>query len=203
MFSRFRKGMMKQRYDVLDDRQIIGLYREERDGEMIGVLFKRYTHLVYGLCLKYLKNEDDAEDAVMDIFEGLFSALLEHDVTSFKSWLYSVARNHCLMKIRKEKTGLKVLKGVREENREAVMELIDEMHQNSVHDNYSVEMLRSAISTLKDEQRKCIELVYLQEKTYEEVSGITGYALKKVKSYIQNGKRNLRIKLEKQSAEER
>jgi RNA polymerase sigma-70 factor (ECF subfamily) len=200
MFSRLRKGTTKEIHDQWDDGRIVAAYRETGDKELVGILFKRYTHLVFGLCIKYLKNVDDAEDAVMEIFEGLFDSLLEHKVENFKSWLHSVSRNHCLMKLRKEKTHLKVVKGVEEESRQAFMELISEMHQDNERDNFTVQQLRAAIELLKEEQRKCIELVYLQEKSYEEVCQITGYTNKQVKSYVQNGRRNLKIRLEAYSA---
>jgi len=199
MFARFNKRSRKESREQWDDGRIIATYRETCDKELVGVLFTRYTHLVFGLCLKYLKNEEDAEDAVMEIFEGLFTSLLDHEVKNFKSWLHSVSRNHCLMKLRKGKPHLKVLKNVQEENSQAIMDLVGEMHQDSKTDNFSAKQLTTAISLLKEEQRRCLELVYLQEKSYAEVRKITGYTDKQVKSYVQNGKRNLRIKLEENS----
>jgi RNA polymerase sigma-70 factor (ECF subfamily) len=199
MFARFNKRSRKESREQWDDARIIASYRETDDKELIGILFTRYTHLVFGLCLKYLKNEEDSEDAVMEIFEGLFTSLLNHEVKNFKSWLHSVSRNHCLMKLRKDKTHLKVLKNVKEENSQAIMDLVGEMHQDSKTDNYSVDRLKSLIPLLNEGQRRCIELVYLQEKSYVEVCKITGYTDKQVKSYVQNGKRNLRIKLEENS----
>lgn len=200
MFSRLRKGTNKEIHDQWDDGRIVAAYRETGDKELIGALFRRYTHLVFGLCIKYLKNVDDAEDAVMEIFEGLFDSLKEHKVENFKSWLHSVSRNHCLMKLRKDKTHLKVVKGIEEESRQAFMELISEMHQDYEHNTFTVQQLQDAIALLREEQRKCIELVYLQEKSYDEVCHITGYTNKQVKSYVQNGRRNLKTRLEAESA---
>ena len=199
MFARFNKRPENKNRDQWNDARIIASYRETGNKELIGTLFTRYTHLVFGLCLKYLKNEEDAEDAVMEIFEGLFTALMDHEVKNFKSWLYSVSRNHCLMKLRKEKTHLKVLSNVKEEKSQAIMDLVSEMHQDSKTDNYSVDRLKSLIPLLNEGQRRCIELVYLQERSYEEVCKITGYTNKQVKSYVQNGKRNLKIRLEDNS----
>lgn len=173
------------------DNELISAYKKTDNNSLVGELYKRYSHLVYGVCLKYLKNEDEAKDAVLQIFENLLEDLKKHDIANFKSWLHSVARNHCLMFLRKQQT---IQKRVNEY--EATYE-----HEESfntpfmVHDKEEKELmltkLEEAITLLKEEQRICIELFFLKEKCYNEVAEITGYELKKVKSYIQNGKRNL------------
>ena len=175
----------------LTDNELIATYKSKGDNELVGELYKRYSHLVYGVCLKYLKNEDEAKDAVLQIFENLLEDLKKHDIANFKSWLHSVARNHCLMFLRKEQTKQK-----RVNEYEATYQ-----HEETfaapfeVHDKEEKEVkltkLEEALTLLKDEQRVCIQLFYIEEKCYNEVADITGYEIKKVKSYIQNGKRNL------------
>jgi len=181
----------------LSDEKLIELYRNSADTKYIGELFERYIHLVFGVCLKYLKNEENSKDAVMQVFEDLHIKLREHAVGNFKSWIYSVAKNHCLMELRK--------KGVEERSREEIykkiqseiMESVDVFHPNNSNDlSEKIPKLQKGIALLKTEQRRCIELLYLQNKSYKEVAELTGYSLKKVKSYIQNGKRNLKIFLE-------
>lgn len=175
----------------LTDNELIAAYKSKGDNELVGELYKRYSHLVYGVCLKYLKNEDEAKDAVLQIFENLLEDLKKHDIANFKSWLHSVARNHCLMFLRKEQTKQK-----RVNEYEATYQ-----HEETfaapfgVHDKEEKEVkltkLEEAMTYLKEEQRVCIQLFYIEEKCYNEVADITGYEIKKVKSYIQNGKRNL------------
>lgn len=175
----------------LTDDELITRYKKTGDGLLVGELYKRYSHLVYGVCLKYLKNEDEAKDAVLQIFENLLTDLKKHDISNFKSWLHSVSRNHCLMFLRKQQTQLK-----RVNEYEAVYQHEETYNTPfAVHESEEKEMmltkLEEALTYLKEEQRVCIELFFIKEKCYNEVAEITGYDIKKVKSYIQNGKRNL------------
>jgi len=184
----------------LTDLELIARYKSNHDKTLIGVLFKRYTHLVFGVCLKYLKDEDDSKDAVMEIFEKLFSDLLKHEVTYFKSWLHRVSSNHCLMKLRSSKG--KYRESLEEDSRQfEVVEMNLSLHpDNSSEKEAMLRLMETGISTLNDEQRKCVQLFYIEEKSYKEVSDLTGYDMLKVKSYIQNGKRNLKLFMEKNNA---
>jgi len=147
--------------------------------------------LVYGVCLKYLKNEEEAKDAVLQIFENLLTDLKKHEIANFKSWLHSVARNHSLMFLRKQQTQLKRVNEYeatyQHEETFAAPFAVHEKEENEI----MLTKLEEAMTGLKKEQRVCIELFFLKEKCYNEVADITGYDIKKVKSYIQNGKRNL------------
>lgn len=181
----------------LSDTELILQYQETANTDYIGEIFNRYTHLVYGVCIKYLKNEENSKDAVMQIFENLHLKLLEHEVGNFKSWIYSVAKNHCLMEIRKRGSEEKNRMDIYEKTRHEIMEFDDVFHPNNSSEvTDKVTQLKKGIELLKPEQRTCIELLYLHHKSYKEVSEITGFDMKKVKSYIQNGKRNLKIFLE-------
>ena len=176
----------------LPDGKLIEKFLKTNDRHYFGILFQRYTHLVFGACMKYLKNENDSEDAVMDIFEKLLTDLQKHEVSNFKSWLYSVSKNHCLMKLRKDKT-------IKDSNNDLIktegliVEMPEPMHLNSkMEKELQLENLEKALQHLSKEQRTCLELFYLQQKCYKEVSSITTFSLKEVKSFIQNGKRNLK-----------
>ena len=165
----------------------------------VGILYKRYSHLVLGLSIKYLKDQDEAKDSVMHIFEKLMVDLLKHEVQYFKSWLYTFSKNHCLMIIRAKQSRLRKEMDL-QINASSFMET--ETHQHlklSEEREKEYTALESAINELNEEQKKCIDLFYLKEKSYQEVSDMTGYTLNEVKSFIQNGKRNLKIKLEKRS----
>jgi RNA polymerase sigma-70 factor (ECF subfamily) len=166
--------------------------------EIIAELHRRYSHLVVGVCLKYLRNEEIARDATMQVFEKLIVDLRNHTIDNFKSWLYTVSKNQCLMDMRKNASENIRLELVYANSTEKFVEIWDELHLNNEFDlERKLEALHDALGVLNTEQRICIDLFYLKGKSYIEISGIAGMDVKLVKSHIQNGKRNLRIHLEK------
>lgn len=173
------------------DLELIRRYKETLDKEFVGLLFYRYQHQILAVCVKYLHHVQEAEDASMDIFEELLEKLLEHEVKVFKSWLLTLARNHCLMKIRKNK-GIVELDVQSEKIENQFMETVDFEHLIDEKQDES-EVLHAAIAQLKDGQRECIRLFYLKGLSYHSISAETGFDVKQVKSNIQNGKRNLQI----------
>jgi len=196
MFLKFRSNK-KNDIHSFSDEELIQSYKKSHNNNLIGILFERYTHLVFGVCMKYLKNEENSKDAVMEIFEDLHTKLVKHEISNFKSWIYSVAKNHCLMILRKDKSEEKIKGHVYENLHQDFMESFDLFHLNNKEVlNDKIPKLKKGIELLKTEQRKCIELLYLQNKSYKEVADITGFSMKKMKSYIQNGKRNLKIYIE-------
>lgn len=185
----------------LTDLELLALYRDTRNKEHVGVLYKRYSHLVFGLCMKYFKDEDQAYDAVTGIFTKLFDDLLKHKVDFFKSWLYTYSKNHCLMQLRSAKSNLRKSLDYSAEFK-VLMENNEEEHHNANKREEEYALLEKALGDLSDEQRLCVELFYLKDKSYAQIVEVTGYDLNKVKSYIQNGKRNLKIMLEKSNGTE-
>jgi len=185
-------------YRQISDNKLVILYKESLDKEIVGELFKRYTRFVFLVSVKYLKNEDEASDAVMQIFEKLFDDLLNHKVEIFKSWLYMVTRNHCLMNLRKQQSDLKKNLEYKKDN-ENFMENDFNLHlkENEVKE-LKDKTVQDAVNQLNKEQKECIALFYFEGKSYSEIAEITIYSEKKVKSYIQNGKRNLQNILTKQ-----
>jgi RNA polymerase sigma-70 factor (ECF subfamily) len=176
---------------ALSNQELLNRYKTTGDLALVGELFTRYQSLVYGVCLKYLRNRDDAKDAVMHLFEKLNSTLKSHEIGHFKSWLYTTTRNHCLMQIRAGKGKFTVeLELGRMENQY----LLHPEDEPALEENLI--KLERCIETLNAEQKKCVTLFYLQEKCYKEISHATGFDLNHVKSYIQNGKRNLKTCLE-------
>ena len=173
----------------LTDQELIAGYKANADKAFVGELFRRYTHLVFGVCVKYLRDEDEAHDAVMQIVEKLFEDLKKHEIKQFKSWLHTVAKNHCLMHLRSKKSETQKAQELKKDW-PVVMESDTESHLNK---EVQLDRLEEGIQQLKDEQKICIELFYLKEKCYQEVASITGYDLNQVKSFIQNGKRNLKL----------
>jgi RNA polymerase sigma factor (sigma-70 family) len=179
-----------------DDLSLIAQYKRTGSLETLGALYNRYMHLVYGVCLNYFKEEEASKDAVMQIFEELVVKLKFHEVQNFKSWLHVLTRNHCLMVLRKaSKNNTVSIDDVFVENAEFVhLDIEDTKEQR-------LTIMEECMAALPEEQRVSVDLFYLQEKCYKEVAEITGFELLKVKSYIQNGKRNLKICIEKNSGE--
>lgn len=184
-----------ERYKDLNDKELIAEYKKTGNKVYVGILYKRYSHLVMGLCMKYLKDEDNAQDAVINIFTKLFDDLQKHSVEYFKSWLYTFTKNHCLMQLRSAQSKLKKDLDY-EYDVKMFVEKSEEMHHNANKREQEYIALEKALAHLNEEQRKCVELFYMKDKSYNEIVEITGYSLNNVKSYIQNGKRNLKIKLE-------
>ncbi|HEY0174749.1 MAG TPA: sigma-70 family RNA polymerase sigma factor [Pedobacter sp.] len=176
------------------DAALLARYKRTGDLDVLGVLYNRYMHLVYGVCLNYLKEEEASKDAVMQIFEELILKLKLHEVQNFKSWLHVLTRNHCLMALRKAaKNNTVSIEDTFVENTEFVHLDIEDTKENQLT------VMEKCMETLPEEQKVSVDIFYLQEKCYKDIAEITGYELVKVKSYIQNGKRNLKICMEKNS----
>lgn len=181
----------------VQEAEMLSEYRRTGDLNVLGKLYSKYMSLVYGLCLKYLKNEEQSKDAVMQIFEQLIEKLRKHEVTNFKSWLYSLARNHCLMAIRSSSKHTFV--SLEEQNVEIAG--IEHLNIDTNNEN-QLSAMEKCMERLPEEQRVTIDLFYLQQKCYKEVADSTGFDMNKVKSYIQNGKRNLKICMERNGRNE-
>ncbi len=176
------------------DKLLIEKYAATKNLEILGELFQRYMHLVYGVCLKYLKDREESKDAVIMIFEKLIVEVGKHSIQNFKSWLYVLTKNFCLMELRKQKS---VSKNFQEFSVEKVMESTINLHPIDKIDEIDLELaLKDCIEKLKNEQKKCIQLFYFDNKCYKEISEELKLSDSKVKSFIQNGKRNLKICLE-------
>ena len=190
--SCYRRMFTAKPFDEMPDLELIALYRDSGNTEVVGKLFERYTSLVYGVCLKYLKNREDSRDAVMQIFEKLIDTLREHEISHFRSWLYVLSRNHCLMELRSKKgKRFQEISPVLMENDMALHpEEEPEMEAN-------LTKLEKCMEALGTEQKKCVQLFYLKQKCYQEITEVTGFDFNKVKSFIQNGKRNLKICMER------
>jgi RNA polymerase sigma-70 factor (ECF subfamily) len=179
------------------DENLVVNYQNTKNNLVVGELFKRHSLLCFTVCVKYLKDEDAAHDATMNIFEKLFIDLQKHQITNFKSWLHTVCKNHCLILLRKPNVLVSINED-EEENENLFMQLSNILnHEDDKQEKEEkLQAVENAILGLKDKQKQCIELFYLKQKSYVEIAAITGYSENEVKSYIQNGKRNLKIILE-------
>ena len=184
-------AFLRRRYQTTSDNDLSRLFLTGDQKKVLGEIYSRFGHLMFGTCLKYLKNKQDAEDCVMEIFESLPAKLEKYEIKHFKSWLYRTTQNACLMRLRKNNP-----------SSEAIHDLEEKLHSIGGEKEekelleVKIDALKEAIQTLKDEQKKAIQLFYLESKSYQEISDELGLSLKKVKSAIQNGKRNIKMKLE-------
>jgi len=187
----------KGKYDHITDQELLERFNSDHNNEWLGILLQRYTLLLLGVCMKYLKNEDDARDSVQQIFLKVIQELQKYKVEYFKSWVYMVAKNHCLMKLRDKHGKIPV-----ELNEKVTLAPDEEMDRQSLMQNdQALDVMEEALKELNPEQKQCVTLFYLQKKSYQEITAVTGYSMLQVKSYIQNGKRNLKILIERKMKE--
>jgi len=180
------------------DEQLVQEFCEREDLETLGVLYNRYIHLAYGVCLKYLKNRGESQDAVMQIFEVLIKEVPKHEIRVFKNWLHGVTRNFCLMKLRKEST----LKSKQTSfSEDFFMEKEISVHPIDEEQKDLTSILQQCIEKLKDKQKQSIQLFYLEQKCYREIALELLIQEKQVKSLVQNGKRNLKLCVERKEKE--
>lgn len=173
------------------DLELVRAFCAEDRREALGVLYQRYGHLVIGLCLDYLKDREAAKDATMDVFEKVTLKVCKQPIDSFRAWLFYTSRNHCIDLLRKR---------VRERERQAKIsepDFVDSFDEERPLSEERLQSLPTALAKLPDGQATCVKLFYLKGMSYTEVAAATAYDLKQVKSYLQNGRRNLRIHLEK------
>lgn len=170
-------------------------YKADKNSDWIGILFDRYAVLLLGMCMKYLKNEEDARDSVQHIFLKVLSEISKHDIQYFRAWIYQVAKNHCLMQLRRKNTRYK--EELSDKNMPGTAEQEDIAGAMREKD-LLLDNMGQALETLSPEQRTCVEMFYLRKLSYQQIAEQTGYSMLQVKSYIQNGKRNLKLILDKQ-----
>lgn len=185
--------MNTEKHKHTSDQELLENFYADHNAEWLGILLPRYTLLLLGVCMKYLKNEEETKDSVQQIFLKVITELKKYRVDYFKSWLYMVAKNHCLMKLR-DRHG-KASVELTERHLLAVEE--EPGTQSLLQNDQTMELMSEALEELSEEQRRCVNLFYLQKKSYQEVSVTTGFTMMQVKSYIQNGKRNLKLLIEK------
>ena len=184
--------MKPDKYKHIDDNDLLKQFYADKNNEWLGILLQRYTLLLLGVCMKYLKNEEEAKDGVQQVFLKAITELHKYKVDYFKSWLYMVAKNHCLMKLRnKNKYSVEIS--------EQLLSAPDntEHKREFQAKDIALTQMETALQQLNTEQQQCVTLFYLHKKSYHEITEQTGFSLLQVKSNIQNGKRNLKIMLER------
>ena len=185
--------MQKSRLDHITDQELLDQFYADYDNNWLGILLQRYVLLLFGVCMKYLKNEEEAKDSVQQIFLKAITELHKYRVNYFSSWIYKVARNHCLMKLRDRQGRVSL----------AVMDDLPlvipdaQAEDNLLQKEQVLQLMALSMEELNEEQKRCVTLFYLEKKSYQEIAACTGYSTMQVKSYIQNGKRNLKLLIER------
>ena len=180
----------------MTDQELLERYYDSRENDWLGILLQRYTLLLLGVCMKYLKEEEEARDCVQQIFVKVITELGKYRVVYFKSWIYTIARNHCLMKLRDQH-------GHPAELSDAMLAAWDDEPGSNKHweKEQWLEWMGQSLAALGKEQKLCVILFYLQKRSYQDIATATGFTLMQVKSHIQNGKRNLKLLMEKRARE--
>jgi RNA polymerase sigma factor (sigma-70 family) len=186
------------KHNHITDQELLEKFHADHDNEWLGILLQRYTLLLLGVCMKYLKNEEEAKDSVQQVFLKVIQELHKYKVEYFKSWLYMVAKNHCLMKLRDRQGKIPA----ELTDRVAATPEEESDRQALIQNDRTLDLMETGLKELNKEQQQCVTLFYLEKKSYQEISEETGYSMLQVKSYIQNGKRNLKIWIEKKLQEE-
>ena len=184
--------VFRKRLSTLSDEDLILQFQKTEDQEYIAEAYNRYTALIYGICLRYLEDREISKDAASEIYPIIREKVLQFEISNFSSWLHSVTRNHCLMVLRKAKKDQNAISDLLSE---IDMESESNLHQSNGHDEELINKLNDELLRLPEGQSECIRLFYYEEKSYKEIEELTGFDLKKVKSHIQNGKRNLKLSI--------
>jgi RNA polymerase sigma-70 factor, ECF subfamily len=189
----------RERSPQKTDEELISEFSSSGNLELLGLLYSSYMHLVYGVCLKYLKDRDEAKDAVMQIFEKIITELPKQKIENFRGWLYVVTKNYCLMHLRSMKSQEEKFSEWIIDN-SVFMENNTDLHPIDDDGSDMEAALKDCIKRLKDEQGDCIRLFYFEDRCYNEIALRLNIDEKKVKSYLQNAKRNLKLCMERNHA---
>jgi RNA polymerase sigma-70 factor (ECF subfamily) len=175
---------------------VLEMFRQSGNNQYLGILLQRYTLLLFGVCMKYLRNEEEAKDAVQQVFIKALGEAGKYPITYFKSWIYTVARNYCLMELRKNHRTIsdeEVQGGLADTGPDPLEEKLQRDHKEQL-----LSWIEQGLQQLQEPQRQCVTLFYLEKCSYQQIAERTGHSLMQVKSAIQNGKRNIKIWVEKQ-----
>jgi RNA polymerase sigma factor (sigma-70 family) len=183
--------------DKSTDKELLAAFKATGDIGHLSTLYQRYMDLVFGVCLKYFKDTERCKDAVMDIFNDLNSKLKVHEVDNFKGWLHVLTRNYCLMQLRSPRN----MKTTEFNPVFMYSEQNTHLNDETLEKEENFKKLEECMETLPGEQQQTVKLFYLESKCYNEIAEITGFEWNKVRSYIQNGKRNLKNCMDGKSLE--
>jgi RNA polymerase sigma-70 factor (ECF subfamily) len=189
--------LKNNKYSHISDTELLNRFYADHDNEWLGILLERYTMLLLGVSMKYLKNEEEAKDAVQQVFLKAINELHKYKVEYFKSWIYMIAKNYCLMQLRDKG---RFSAEINEQTLTTPAE--PDGYSQHIQKDKTLDNLAGALLQLNKEQQQCVTLFYLEKKSYQEIAEQTSYSIMHVKSHIQNGKRNLKIIMERTQTNE-
>jgi RNA polymerase sigma factor (sigma-70 family) len=189
---------MPEQFSDIEDNILLQNFYADKNNKWLGILLQRYTGMLLGVCMKYLKDEIEAKDTVQQVFLKAINELHKYQVQYFKSWIYMIAKNQCLMQLRSK--GKHRTTAIDDLALPQTDDLILRENKLAVENNLT--HLEKALTLLNKEQADCVTLFYLQKKSYQEIVDCTNYNLLQVKSNIQNGKRNLKILMQQMISHE-
>lgn len=178
------------------DEQLIAGFQDTGKAEYVGELFNRYAHLVYGICLKYVKDKEESKDISMSIFEKMYTHLPSADIQVFKKWLFTVTKNQCLTFLRNQNHNVDQIDDWQQLEKKSKIFMENEDFSSPVNEEPDEKKIRAALAQLKADQRRCVELFFYENMSYKEIEKETNLTALEVKSFLQNGKRNLKMILE-------
>lgn len=197
LYFNYIRSLIQDHKHLQTDQEMLEAFYREKDNRLLGPLLQRYTLLLLGVSMKYLKNETEARDAVQQVFMKAIQELQQTRVTYFKSWLYMIVKNHCLMQLRNRQSKPFIT------DTDSI-QITDEPLNKEVHlvKENNLVYLQQSLDEINQEQRLCISLFFIEKKSYKQIAEATGFSLLQIKSFIQNGKRNLKLLVEKKQQNE-
>jgi len=180
----------------LTDEQLIAEYQATGTSDYVGELYNRYVHLVYGICLKYTKHKEESKDIAMNVFEKILSNLPSTEIQIFKKWLYITTKNQCLTHLRDRNNKVDQTADWEELEKKSIIVVENEDFLSPIIEPSEEKKIHAALMQLKPDQRTCMDLFFYKDMSYKEIEKKTGYTIKQIKSFLQNGKRKLKMILE-------
>ncbi|MCW3109383.1 MAG: polymerase ECF-type sigma factor, partial [Segetibacter sp.] len=153
--------MAKDSFAHIEDKELLNKFYSDGNNQWLGMLLQRYTLLLFGVCMKYLKDEEEAKDAVQQIFLKVITEVQKYKVDYFKSWLYMIAKNLCLMKLREKHGRVSV------EISDKIASAEDTFTKTELLEkDQTLSLIEEGLNELNAEQKLCVTLFYLQKKSY-------------------------------------
>jgi len=161
----------------------------EKDQRAYTELMGRYKDSVYFMLLKMVNNSDDAEDLTIETFSKAFKRLDQYTPQfAFSTWLFKIASNHSIDFIRKKRIrAISIDQGYSNEDGESYVIPVKEESldpEESMQKDERVQRMRDVVEKLKPRYKRLVELRYLEEKSYEEISEILELPLGTVKAQL-------------------
>lgn len=172
---------------------------KDGDIEKFSYIVEHYQRQIYIYCSRILNSEQDAEDAIQEIFFKVYKSIQSYTPKiSFNSWIYKISYNHCINIIRKRNLNKKmdfILKLREKEN--------DNFYVNFKSGVFSHHLENIFFKVLRDEERNLIILSVFHEKNYQEIAEITGKSPEAIRKKISRIKEKIKMEFSKKRKEDK